>query len=356
MRSRDDFAAFHFNSMTFSFDGLIGKCGDREVFVGFAAAGTLVQLSYADVLNEATGQGYQRPFSREHSLEFKRYIQQPGASSMPLTFNLRSSSPSPWKVLRGAGQHATLTVNADCGPVLVQVDGQHRLGFLQGSPIPLAFMTYLGMTVDEEMEVFRTINGKAKGLSGSLLDYTEARLLGEHLPQVRLELYVALRLHEDPLSPWRDKLSLSGKKTIGMQRSASLRTMQTAVKRFIRGAAWQAGTSPGEVAATAIEFWRAVAFVLPQQWATPRSHVLVKGIGVYALMSLAGLFTAEALAERTSPDFDFFVSRLSDFIDQVDWSNEGPLRGYGGAAGADAAFAMLIQTRAAAHSRFHTHA
>ena len=95
MRSRDDFAAFHFNSMTFSFDGLIGKCGDREVFVGFAAAGTLVQLSYADVLNEATGQGYQRPFSREHSLEFKRYIQQPGASSMPLTFNLRSSSPSP---------------------------------------------------------------------------------------------------------------------------------------------------------------------------------------------------------------------------------------------------------------------
>jgi hypothetical protein len=132
--------------------------------------------------------------------------------------------------------------------------------------------------------------------------------------------------------------------------------MQTAVKRFIRGAAWQAGTSPGEVAATAIEFWRAVAFVLPQQWAAPRSHVLVKGIGVYALMSLAGLFTAEALAERTSPDFDFFVSRLSDFIDQVDWSNEGPLRGYGGAAGADAAFAMLTQTRAAAHSRFHTHA
>jgi hypothetical protein len=110
------------------------------------------------------------------------------------------------------------------------------------------------------------------------------------------------------------------------------------------------------VAATAIDFWRAIAFILPQQWAAPRSHVLVKGIGVYALMSLAGLFAAEAVAEGISPKFEFFVSRLSDFIEQVDWSNEGPLRGYGGAAGADAAFAMLMQTRAAAHSRFHTHA
>lgn len=339
-----------------SFFGLAGKCGDREVFIGFAPAATLVQLSFADVLKESTGQGYQRPFSPEHSLEFKRYIQQPGATSIPLTFNLRDESPARWRLERGDGQFATLHIDGDGDPVFVQVDGQHRLGYLQGSPIPLAFMTYLGMTVQEEMEVFRTINGKAKGLSGSLLDYTEARLLGEHLPQVRLELYVALRMHEDPLSPWRDKLSLSGKKTIGMQRAASLRTMQTAVKRFIRGAGWKSGQNPSEVASTAIDFWRAVAFVLPKPWAAPRSHVLAKGIGVYALMSLAGLFTAEAIAEGCEPKFDFFVSRLSDFIEQVDWSNEGPLKGYGGAAGADAAFAMLVQTRAAARARFPTHA
>ena len=342
--------------MPTSFFGLAGKCGNREVFIGFAPSATLVQLSFADVLKESTGQGYQRPFSPEHSLAFKRYIQQPGATSIPLTFNLRDEFPSRWRMERGPEQYATLHVDDDGDPVFVQVDGQHRLGYLQGSPIPLAFMTYLGMTVQEEMEVFRTINGKAKGLSGSLLDYTEARLLGEHLPQVRLELYVALRLHEDPLSPWRDKLSLSGKKTVGMQRAASLRTMQTAVKRFIRGAGWRSGQNPSEVAATAIDFWRAVAFVLPQPWLAPRSHVLAKGIGVYALMSLAGLFTAEAIAEGCEPKFDFFVSRLSDFIEQVDWSNEGPLKGYGGAAGADAAFAMLVQTRAAARARFPTHA
>ena len=132
--------------------------------------------------------------------------------------------------------------------------------------------------------------------------------------------------------------------------------MQTAVKRFIRGAGWKGEPNASEIAATAVDFWRAVAFVLPDQWGSPREHVLVKGIGVYALMSLAGLFTAEAVAEGAPPKFDYFVSRLSDFIEQVDWSNEGPLRGYGGAAGADAAFAMLIQTRTAALTRFRTHA
>ena len=336
--------------------GLLGRSGDREVFLGFSAAADLVNLSFADVLDEATGGGYQRPFMREHSLEFKRYIQQPGATSIPLTFNLRSESPQRWRLQRSEAGQATLHIDTACGPVLAQVDGQHRLGFLQGSPVPLAFMAFLGLTVAEEMEVFRTINGKAKGLSGSLLDYTQARLLGEHLPLVRLDLYVALRLHEDPLSPWKDKLSLGGKKTIGMQRAASLRTMQTAVKRFVRAAGWKDVSNASEIASTAIEFWRAVAFVLPRQWAEPRAHVLVKGIGVYALMSLAGLFVAEAIASGESPKFDFFVSRLSDFVERVDWSNDGPLRGYGGAAGADAALAMLVQTRAAALNRFRTHA
>lgn len=350
------FCSVSMQIMIATLQGLVGKCGNREVFMAFAPAATLVQLSFADVLNETTGKGYQRPFSPDHSLEFKRYIQQPGATSIPLTFNLRNDAPPRWWLERGTGQQATLHIDGDGGPVFAQVDGQHRLGYLQGSPIPLAFITFLGMTVQEEMEVFRTINGKAKGLSGSLLDYTEARLLGEHLPQVRLDLYVALRLHEDPLSPWRDKLSLSGKATVGMQRGASLRTMQTAVKRFIRGAGWKSTSNASVVAATAVAFWRAVAFVLPRQWDAPRTHVLTKGIGVYALMSLAGLFTAEALEEGAEPTFDYFVAKLSDFIDQVDWSNDGPLKGYGGAAGADAAFAMLIQTRAAARSRFATHA
>ena len=39
--------------------GVVGHCGDREVFLGFASGALLSKLSFADVLDEATGSGYQ---------------------------------------------------------------------------------------------------------------------------------------------------------------------------------------------------------------------------------------------------------------------------------------------------------
>lgn len=324
--------------------------------MGFAPAGTLAALSFADVLDEASGSGYQRRFSREHSLEFKRYIQSPGATSIPLTFNLRSHLSQHWRIERDAGGMASLLVDEGCGPVLSQVDGQHRLGFLQGSPIAFAFMTFLGLSVDEEMEVFRTINGKAKGLSGSLLDFTEARLLGEDLPLVNPDLFVALKLHEDSRSPWFQRLDLGGDKTVGMKRIASLRTMQFAVKRLVRAAQWDTPLHATALADLAIDFWRAVATVLPAEWANPRKYMVVKGIGVYALMSLAGTFAREARAEGVAPTNDLFIAKLSDFVDRIDWSNDGPLHGFGGGAGADAALEMLLQTRKSVFNQYRAHA
>lgn len=336
--------------------GQIGSCGNREVFVGFAPAGTLAALSFADVLDEASGSGYQRRFSREHSLEFKRYIQSAGATSIPLTFNLRQQLSQHWRVERHPEGLATLVVDETSSPVLAQVDGQHRLGFLQGSPITFAFMTYIGLTVAEEMEVFRTINGKAKGLSGSLLDFTEARLLGEDLPLVNPDLFVALKLHEDARSPWFQRLDLGGDKTVGMKRVASLRMMQFSVKRLIRAAQWPVPHAGAALAEIAIDFWRAVATVLPTEWANPRKHMVVKGIGVYALMSLAGTFVREAGESGIQPSQDLFISKLSDFVDRIDWSNDGPLHGFGGGAGADAALEMLLQTRRSVFNQYRAHA
>lgn len=335
--------------------GMLGHCGDREVFIGFARARDLVAFSFADVLDETTGAGYQRRFSKEHSLEFKRYIQTDGATSIPLTFNLRAPARS-WALHRGPGKSAVLRLPDEPTEVLVQVDGQHRLGFLQTSTIEFAFMTYIGLSVEEEMDVFRVINGKAKGLSNSLIDFTEARLIGADLPKVKPELYVALRLHEDEQSPWYKRLDLGGDKTVGTKRIASLRTMQVAVKRLVRSANWASPPTAQRIAALTIEFWRAVAFVLPDAWANPRGYMLTKGIGVYALMSFAGHLVGEAHKRGDSPDFDFFVSNLSDFVDRIDWSNSGPLHGFGGAGGADAALQLILQVRSSSLERFHSHA
>lgn len=332
---------------TISISGIIGRCGNRDVFIGFAPASILAQVSFADLLDEGTGKGYQRRFHREHSLEFKKYIQQPNASTIPLTFNLRPDHSHHWKLERNtdATNTATLRISDTHVQVMAQVDCQHRLGYLSDSSIQFAFMTFIGLTVAEEMEVFRVINGKAKGLSGSLLDFTEARLAADNLSTVKPELYIALRLHEDPRSPWHQRLDLGGSPTLGTKRQASLRAMQNAAKRFLREAQYPAHKKHDATVRLLIDFWTAVSMVLPKEWSSPRDHMLTKGIGVYSLMSLAGVLTREANQANRTCDLDYFITKLSDFIDSIDWSNHGPLHGYGGASGADAVLALLMQMR-----------
>ena len=70
-------------------DCTLGRSAKRAVLLGFAPAHILHSLSFADVLNEDTGRGYQRRFNAQHSLDFRRYIQQEASSTIPLTFNLR---------------------------------------------------------------------------------------------------------------------------------------------------------------------------------------------------------------------------------------------------------------------------
>jgi DNA sulfur modification protein DndB len=247
-----------------------------------------------------------------------------------------------------------LRIDASKGKVLTQVDGQHRLGFMEDSPIVFAFMTYVGLTDMQEMDVFRTINGKAKGLSGSLLDYTAARSLGDDLAKADPALFIALGLNSEESSPWRGRLDLGGRNTIGPKRIATLRTMHLAAERMLRAGA---GSEPIDATSwlqRSISFWRAVELALPTQWAARREHMLCKGIGVYALMSLAGHLVREAGSRPVT--MNYFVAKLSDFIDQIDWSNHGPLEGFGGEKGADKALEMILEVRKQNYMRLSHHA
>lgn len=334
--------------------GQTGYSGGQRVFLGFAPASVLCGISYADVLDEQTGVGYQRRIAREHSLAFKRYIQAEGATTIPLTFNLRQSCASAWKLVEAPDGSATLTVDASAGRVLTQVDGQHRLGFLQDSPVIFSFMSFIGLSEAQEMEVFRTINGKAKGLSSSLLDYTGAKALGADLAEVDPALFVALGLNRESESPWCGRLDLGGGNTVGPRRIASLRTMHQAAQRMLKAA--QVGDKVDAAAwlERSIAFWKAVVVVLSEQWAAPRQHMLCKGIGVYALMSLAGHLVREA-GDRPLT-VDYFLIKLSDFLDQIDWTNHGPLEGFGGSKGADMALKMILEVRKDIYTRLSQHA
>lgn len=327
--------------------GQIGKSGGREVFMAFEKASILHQLSFADIYDENSGLGYQRRFNREHSLSFKKYINKPGATTIPLTFNLRPETSDLWKIERSEANpgFARLIISLQDRPIMAQVDCQHRLGYMADSSIEFAFITYIALDVDAEMEIFRDINGKAKGLSSSLIDLTEAKLIGDSLNQINPALYYAMRLAELPLSPWYQRLDMGGNAVVGNKRVASLRTMQQAARRFLKEAQLPDNVNTEDVTELLINFWLAVSYLLKDAWENPRRYLLNKSIGVYSLMSIAGDLTREATMDLKRCDQDYFIGKLSDFIDQVDWSNDGPLKGFGGVKGADAALELIRHTR-----------
>ena len=328
---------------TITLDCQVGNSAARRVLLGFAPASLLHRLSFADILNEDTGQGYQRRFNAKHSQDFRRYIREPTAATLPLTFNLRPDTDGLWRLTEQGGGRAQLIIEQSARKIMAQVDCQHRLGYLEDLEIPLPFMCFLGLGVTDEMEVFNIINSKAKGLSTSLLDFHDAQL-SQDLAKERPEIFIALYLNSEPSSPWHRQLDLGGSTTSGLQRRASLRTMQKAIKRFL-AATRILDLHPAEHAAVVVlGFWQAIAEILPEQWARPRRHVLNKGVGVYALMDIAADIYGES-KDKFGSDPRLFVNALLDFADQVDWSNEGPFKGLGGEGGVRIAVDYLREVR-----------
>ena len=320
-----------------------GLSAKREVLLGFAPARILYALSFADVLDEDTRRGYQRRFNSQHSLDFRRYVlQQPDSTTIPLTFNLRSEKAAAWKIVQA--KNGTRLEITGLEKVFAQVDCQHRLGHLSDSDVELPFMCFIGLSAREEMEIFNTINSKAKGLNTSLIDFHNAQLT-EDLALDRPELFIAIAMRNEPTSPWFMQLDLGGKSSSGLTRRASLRTFQKAVQRFLKATAILKTTSPPAAARVVLEFWQAVALTLPEPWGKPRKHQLTKGVGVYALMDIAADIYLESIKLHRTCDKAYFIGALADFAPDFDWSNSGPLKGLGGEVGAKAATTAIRAAR-----------
>ena len=328
----------HHNTAFLGIDGIVGMCGGQAVFLGFAPAHVLYKASFADVLNEDTGAGYQRPRNRTHSLDFQRYICQPKASTIPLTFNLRKELKRNWKIiLPKTGGRAVLQLRIGA-PCLAQVDCQHRLGELGDSSIPLAFMTFIGLDLRGEMAMFTIINSKARGLSSSLTDFHTSNLL-EDLATQSPPLFLARRLNEDDQSPWFMRIRCGGHSTSGLKRRTSLRMMQHAIQSFLVQTKCHDKMNIENVAKLLIAYWRAVATVFETEWSNHRTHLITKGVGLYGLTQLlCTIVTASGFDAQTE---EYFIQCLSPLKSQIDWGNFGTFSSAGGRKGAGAVHSVL---------------
>lgn len=310
--------------------GMLGKCGNLDVFLGFASASFLNTHSFADVLNEDTGIGYQRPRNIQHSKRFKEYIQKPTSSTIPLTFNLRSEMNSDWEI-KSYDHYAVLQIKINSSP-LAQVDCQHRLGELKDCNLQLAFMTFIGLELRIEMAMFNTINSNAKGLSRSLTDFIDSNLI-ENLVEDTPHLYIAKRLNEDPYSPWYRLVKYGGESVSGLKRKVSLRMLQQSIKKFLRTTKNRTKYSVPQNYELIRNYWIALKELFPEEWEDSRHHMLTKGVGLYALMYLLSDLVISELILFDSP-LPLIKESLAPLKKTVDWDSKGELANFGGQKGA----------------------
>jgi len=321
-------------------EGQVGLCGNRKVFLGFAPAKVLHSVSFADVLNEDTGEGYQRPFDRDHSSDFQRYITLPGSSTIPLTFNLRDDLSHLWQIRKRKSGTATLFIRSG-RPCLAQVDCQHRLGELRVSEIPLAFMAFIGLDLRAEMAMFFVINSKARGLSSSLTDYHQSNLLAD-LAEEAPHLYIARRLNEDQASAWYKLIRYGGEATSGLKRRTSLRMMQASIRDFLRQTREVDLGSIDDKYALVCSYWRAVREAFKEQWDDHRHHLITKGVGLYSLtLLLTHIVIRTGTATTSESEFRTMLSQLRG---KVSWHSNGMFANAGGRKGANEVYTVLKGT------------
>jgi DNA sulfur modification protein DndB len=325
-----NFDAFH------KIKGIKGKCGWKEVFLGFAPANILFAHSFSDIFDEETGLGYQRQRDRAHSINFKKYIMNETSTTIPLTFNLREELEQGWEIVE-EGESIFLYIKKGF-KCLAQVDCQHRIGELGDSDIPLAFMAFIGMDIKNEIGVFTIINSKAKGLSNSLTDYNHS-VLFQNLEQDAPHLFIARKLNEDINSPWYQQVKYGGKCTSGLNRRTSLRMMQSSIKKLLSQIPSSRNVDLEDTYQIIVKYWDIISRVFHEDWENTRSSLITKGVGLYAFNYLLGsLFENDKYACIDEQTLSTVINKL---VGKVDWSNNGPFSSLGGQKAAKRVFAIL---------------
>jgi len=286
----------------------------------------LCAVSFADVLNEDVGEGYQGPRNRQHSTDSRGYISGEGTSTVPLVFNLRDATSESWDLAQGLSGMAKLCLRRGA-PSLAQADCQHRLSELYGMAVALTVMAFVGLSFRMEMALFNVINTKAKGLSPSLPNFHDSLLVSDVVDDAS-HLYIAQLLNEDTGSPRHRLVRYGGESTPDLRRRTSLRMLQRTVHHFIRSTETEHLRTVQDYYAVIVAFWWAVQDLFGEESNDHRHRLLTEGTGFYSLMMLlADLARGHNASESTT---EFLPTELSPLRGRVVWGSSGTFAQAGG--------------------------
>jgi DGQHR domain-containing protein len=343
---------------------------DTVCYRGSAALADLAAISQADVFDQVTNpNGLQRDLSPKHASEAYNYVAREEDEEFPRAFpevilNVRDEdvvevekmeNMGRQKRIKGFRFNFDLDAIADAvqeGKVVIsRVDGNHRLWFAEGNGRREArreivpFQIHVGLSPEQEANLFVDVNANQKGLNSSHLHILRSRLTPEEQElRDHPEVVFARRLTEDPDSPWHELVYLGGSRKgsreEGLDRPVSFVTLEQGVRRTLSKSQYIHDlTQPDAQYILLRNYWQAVQNVYTDEWTDHKSYLLLKNIGVLGFSIMGGTVIDRCMA-RSEVDVDAMEAYVKQTVGIFDWSKDA--RGERSVAGMSGNRAALL--------------
>jgi len=247
-------------------------------------------------------------------------------------------------------------------PQISRVDGNHRLsgvdldavmaGEGSGDDIAVAFALYVGLNTEQEVELFRDINGEHKGMDVTHLTNIAVRLDGESLKDDpnRRHMWMADQMSRAGRA-FEGMVFFGGakagaKSALGKVPPVKLNTLASTLKLQMTKstlAMSNFGDQPEHILELVNRYWMAVRKVFAEEWADGRNFILLQTIGLSGFAHLGGTLMDMGFsnARVDQKDFELYLEAVKREVDLSRGSDQW--RGVAGAGGAKLVADVLIR-------------
>ncbi|GJM72659.1 hypothetical protein HMSSN036_48750 [Paenibacillus macerans] len=311
---------------------LLCKMRGKIAYQSFFPATNALALTYVKAYDDPSGKGYQRPVDIKRCNEFAFYLSKgDDALFTPLLLNAASNWEfTPYDKQRPAFGRIICKAKASL------MDGQHRLGGIKryiqetNSELNVPFVAFHCLDEDEEIQLFNTINTKAKGIGPSL-----SKFLTRESDDIS---WMATELITRGDSPFYHIGSIIGKRNKG--RHITLQNLYRTMNYFTKNS--MVSHLPKEVKLhLALLYFNAIKETFYHQWIDYKGHRLTHIVCLDALSIAGSELIANCISESMKVDYKLIPKRVGKLRD-INWSVDGPLKYIKGISGSKTLAIELI--------------
>jgi len=332
-----------------------GKCFGVTSYRGFAPLSVLARMSMADVyhqLNNPTGT--QRDLNYKHAREAYEYAKnrsnKKDALWPEIILNIRNNevlqirAKSQTKGPKDTGL-TMVKIQIDWNKIqnckisnavaISRVDGNHRLHFTSGEVnknypaldhVYSPFCITEGISIDEEKEIFKTINYEQKKLNVThLLRLDEQLSTDDELWNRSKALWITKKLSEDRKSPFFNAVHKGGKKTKGETYLIKQKSLYDGINQILQNFDYHTSIHDRQkLLSVIINYFNAVKSLWTQEWADSKKYKLMTNTGLQA-MGIVGGKLMNILTPSGSLKVDDFKDKLIVLQREIPdcWNSKG---------------------------------